>query len=136
LISASSIRYGTGSYLYLGDLDTTELVRSSDEETPREMNAHEATIMYANKYVAMDNAISTITKKASEVELTEDQLLLCKHMVRGYSLKLKKWRKFNIIVKFGFYTARLTMMTRSGLFGRLDRRHPLEYAGVGKPCVG
>jgi hypothetical protein len=78
----------------LADLDSTEVVKSSDEDGPYENNAFEANIMYANKYVALENAISSVAKKASETKLTDDQLLLCRHLVRGYSLKLKKWCKF------------------------------------------
>lgn len=77
------------------------MMKSSDEERSPENNAHEANIIYANKYVALDNAISSVAKKASEVKLTEDQLMLCKDMVRGYSLKLKKWRKFLLIARLG-----------------------------------
>jgi hypothetical protein len=83
-------------------------VRSSDEKVPREDNAFEPNIIYANEYAAMDKAISTVAKKASEVELTDDQLLLCKHLVRGYSLKLKKWRKLELTDSLEFCTNSLT----------------------------
>ena len=42
-----------------------------------------------------DNAFDILTSKKTErvVPLTKDQLLLCTTILKGYSLKDKKWRK-------------------------------------------
>ena len=32
-------------------------------------------------------------KSSLKTELTHEQVLMCRHLVRGFSLKLKRWRK-------------------------------------------
>jgi hypothetical protein len=67
----------------------------------KEDDAHNCENMYMDQYRILDNAILGATSggtEATKVKLTEDQLLLCRHLVRGYSLKIKKWRKFRCLL--------------------------------------
>jgi hypothetical protein len=40
----------------------------------------------------------------TQVELTPNQLLICRHMVRGYSLQIKKWCEFKLPCKLSCRT--------------------------------
>lgn len=45
-------------------------------------------------FLAVESAIATTSAKSSkEVSLSPEQLLICTHTVRGFSLKIKEWCK-------------------------------------------
>jgi hypothetical protein len=40
---------------------------------------------------------------SDQEELSEEQMLACRHLVRGFSLKLKTWRRFGLPKTFDIY---------------------------------
>ncbi len=69
--------------------------KADDAYLMRRHEPHMFDRMYRNNDHLQRQAIDNAFKKpinAEELKLTEDQLILCSHQVRGYSLKIKKWR--------------------------------------------
>jgi hypothetical protein len=57
-----------------------------DDSFPYEM-------FYKTRNIALEDDLMDAAKRAATMELTDDQRLICRHSVRGYSLESKKWRK-------------------------------------------
>jgi hypothetical protein len=99
------LRFNPGIYVGLGELDAT--VDAPDADADQDFKVDDAyayETMYMDQYRLLNDAISGATSRGTEaakVGLTQDQLLICRHLVRGYSLKIKKWREFRCLLRWG-----------------------------------
>jgi flagellar biosynthesis GTPase FlhF len=62
---------------------------------------HLHSTMYRNEDSMREDALNEVRKassatKAQNAKLEEEDLLICKHLIRGYSLKVKKWLDFDV----------------------------------------
>src|SRR5438034_8948019 len=84
---------------HLGSLETREDLSQDevDQNYHRSDGTYANDSMYYNLYQLRQDAMTGATSGDSDPKnynLTGDQLMTCRHLVRGYSLKLKSWSKF------------------------------------------
>ncbi|KIM96604.1 hypothetical protein OIDMADRAFT_75796, partial [Oidiodendron maius Zn] len=98
--AATYLRFNGGIYVGLRALDATLDTPGTDASKDfEEDDAYNYEHMYLDQGRILDNAILGAASGGTDVtkvKLTEDQLLLCRHLVRGYSLKIKKWLDFSV----------------------------------------
>ena len=76
----------------LGTKETNS--KDSDGDYDQTDRSYTRQNIYLNSTSLTEQAIFSANKKSSEmeqIELTEDQLMICSSTVRGYSLSLNKW---------------------------------------------
>src|SRR6266487_3260713 len=86
---------------------------------------------YHNEQAVSDHQKSKPLEK-TQVELTPNQLLICRHMVRGYSLQIKKWCKFKLLCKLSCRTNHANAR-RSGFPCGFYQRYSVECHCLREP---
>jgi hypothetical protein len=127
---ATYLRFNPEIHVRLGVLNATVRARDPDaEKDPKKDGSFtfENYVMYMEHYRLLNDAISGAMSHAANVKLTNDQLLICRHLVRGYSLKAKKWREFPSLL---LVSCCIDNSGRSGLYRRLSPGYSVERPGV------
>jgi hypothetical protein len=96
-------------FLTLCPLDGLDLDDSNDRD--RDYKERDTSYMRSNLYLdyrllqrrAMTAAASGCHRQ-EKAKLTDDQLLLCRHQVRGFSLTAKKWCEFCLLPSRWMFT--------------------------------